>query len=553
MTERPRVLVLGATGLFGGLLARRLSRENRFAVTGAGRGREALEKFSTETGADIAVMDRDDPTSVNEVVTRLRPFVVVDCAGPFQFYGSDPYRFARQIIEAGCHYIDIADDVEFVSGFTVLDALAKTNFVVAISGASSTPAISAAAADVLTSGMSQVVEIDTAIVPGNRTRRTYSVMKAILAQVGQPMTLTRDGNPVRAYGWSETRRVNMRLPLHNPIRGRLASLVDTPDAALFPKRYNAQTASLRAGLELKFFHRVLIWLGVLVRIGIIRSLAPLTSVARWISSGFDQFGSDVGGMQVSVSGYTSETLPVRRTWELIADDGRGPEIPTIPVSALLDKLELVEFGARSSPGEITLDELTHQLKKIDASTLSYEEVLPLVYKTALGETFDLLPAPIKALHSTIGDTIYRGIAESMGPTGLTGRLVSWIIGFPDRDHEVPVEVTITADGNGEKWRRDFAGSVFHSCLSVDDDGFACERFGPMSLRLGLNLRDGQLHYPVLSARLFGVIPLPRCILPKSIAHEEVDEQGRFVFDVLLITPFGGRIAHYRGWLIKQNG
>jgi hypothetical protein len=57
---------------------------------------------------------------------------------------------------------------------------------------------------------------------------------------------------------------------------------------------------------------------------------------------------------------------------------------------------------------------------------------------------------------------------------------------------------------------------------------------------------------VLSAKLFNLIPVPKWLLPKSIAHETVDEYERFVFDVALYTPFGARIAHYRGLLIHSD-
>lgn len=109
----------------------------------------------------------------------------------------------------------------------------------AISGVSSTPAITAAVADHLSQSLNKVLSIETAIVPDNLTRRTLSVMQAIIGQAGQPFKLTRDGREVIEFGWSKTRRIDFGLPLDKPINGRLASLVNTPDVKLFPQRYNA--------------------------------------------------------------------------------------------------------------------------------------------------------------------------------------------------------------------------------------------------------------------------------------------------------------------------
>jgi len=553
MTELPCVLILGATGLFGGLLARRLVNENHFSVIGAARGKEALLHLNKSSGAQTVVVDRDNETAVNEVLNSFAPFAVVDCAGPFQYYGADPYRFARQVLRAGCHYIDIADACDFVVGIVELDELAKEQSRSAISGASSTPAISSAVVDKLTKSLMQIVSIETTIIPGNRARRTYSVMKSILGQVGKPFDITRYGKNERVFGWSSTRRINLTLPVANPVVNRLASLVHTPDDALFPQRYNAQTVTLRAGLEIKLFHRVLELSALLVRMRLLHSIAPLTPVARWIASLFENAGSDVGGMQVIVVGKDSDQRIVRRTWDMVASDGHGPEIPTLPVSVLLHKLNssLIEAGARPSPGDITLNDLKPQFNQLDIKTCTHEEFVQPLFKAALGESFNLLPLPVQKLHSTIGQTVYRGRTESKGPTGLTGRLAAWLFRFPGAARDVPIQVTVTADESRETWVREFAGTSFKSHLSLDAAGYAQERFGPITARLNLQVLQNRLLFPVSGAKLFSLIPLPRVLLPVSVAHESADEHGRFVFDVNVTSPFGARIAHYRGWLLPE--
>ena len=554
LCEEKIVLIVGATGLFGGLLARRLVQEAQFKVIGAGRNEQRLASFSDETGAETVVIDRNNIDLVNEALLRCKPFAVVDCAGPFQYYGARPYEFAASVIKAGSHYLDIADASEFVAGIHLLNRSATDNAVVAISGASSTPAIAAAIADDLVQGFSRVVSVETAIIPGNRTRRTLPVMQAIIGQVGQPFQATVDGRLQTLHGWSDTRCISLKVPEEQPVTGRLASLVNTPDVALFPIRYQAQTVTLRAGLELRFFHRGLQLLGWLVRLRLMRSLLPLTPLARSLASRFEQFGSACGGMQVVVSGRKHNGDWVRCYWDLAVDDGRGPEIPTLPVSVLLDGLAKgdVPPGARAAPGETDLARLNERFREIGAQTVTYETVLEPVFKTVLGRDFESLPAAVRALHNHIGTAVYRGQANSKGPTGISGRLAAWVFGFPAAANKVPITVTIDATENCERWQRVFAGSAFRSTLSRDKAGYMQERFGPMNMRLGLQVNSGRLYYPVLSAKLFNLIPVPKWLLPKSIAHETVDEYERFVFDVALYTPFGARIAHYRGLLIHSD-
>ena len=551
---KPCVIVFGATGLFGELLVRRLAHASQFVVVGVARNRARLDVLQLDTGIVTELVDREDRHSVEDILGRLKPFAVVDCAGPFQYYGDDPYRLARQVLQAGSHYIDIADAPSFVVGIAELDDLARQKNLMAISGASTVPAISAAASDVLTDSLRRVVAIDTAVIPGNRAKRTLSVMKAILGQIGQPYQLVRHGKKQTVYGWGDTRKVNLVLPLEQPVRGRLASLVHTPDVAIFPDRYKAETAATYAGLEIKTFHRILQLAGRLVRARLIPSLAPFTGTARFIASGFERIGSDVGGMQVSVTGESIQGQMLKRTWDLIASDGRGPEIPTLPVSVLLDKLRLGLFepGARHSCGEVTLDDLQSRFDSIGAVTAMTEEELQPIFKIVLGDAFNTLPTPVQALHRTCGQSVYRGRAESFGPDGIIGRLAAAVTGFPAASKEIPVEVTITTNSTGELWSRSFNGQVFESHMALHNGGYITERFGPLTMRLGLNIRDNCLHYPVSSGKLFRFLPIPGVLLPKSIAHESVDSQGRFTFDVRILTPFGGRIAHYRGYLLNAE-
>ncbi len=554
MADKKRVVLIGATGLFGGLLAQRFANEGEFELIACGRRKNPLEALSSETGVTYRLVDRDNAAAVDALLQALNPFAVVDCSGPFQFYEGDPYRFARQVINAGAHYLDIADCADFVSGIHALDEVARKNNVVAISGASTTPAISSAVCEQLTKDMGRVISIDTAIIPGNRARRTYSVMKAILGQIGQRFSIKQNGQETTVRGWSDTRSIDLDVKGKPVVNGRLASLVNTPDAALLPSLYEAETVRARAGLEVKLFHHALGFGGLFVRWRILPSLAPFTGLIRWTASWFEWMGTDAGGMQVAVVGETSDGQTVERHWDLVASDGNGPHIPTLPVSIILEQLNAgeVQAGARACTGEISLLDVEKAVATIDGGCQASEQVLTPIFKAALGAKFDELPEIIQAFHSGFGASSYAGKANVRGPSGVFGYLIARLFGFPAGGEEMSVEVTKSAEGKSELWQRDFNGKVFRSHLRLNEQVQVEEKFGPLSFTIGLDVKDGKLIYPVTKGRAFGIIPMPKFLLPKSIAHETVDEKGRFRFDVLLKAPFGGRIAHYQGWLVKRD-
>src|SRR5262249_61234186 len=119
--------------------------------------------------------------------------VVVDAAGPFQAYGSDPYRLARFCIENGISYLDLSDDAAFTAGIAQLDAAAVAAGCFVLSGVSSVPAISAAAVRALSEGLSELSVIGTALVPGSRAPRGRSVVGSVLSQAGEPRCVWRGG------------------------------------------------------------------------------------------------------------------------------------------------------------------------------------------------------------------------------------------------------------------------------------------------------------------------------------------------------------------------
>lgn len=225
--SRPRILLVGGAGVFGSRLARGLADTVAADVLIAGRSLAKAQAAARKTNAFVAVLDRNAATP--EDIAALNVRLVIDAADPFQ--GAN-LAFARTCIAAGVDYLDLADGRDFVAAFPSLDAEAKAKGVRAITGASSTPAITHAALDAMTAGWTRIDSIRAGISPGNRAPRGLSVVKAILSWVGAPVRVFENGAWRTRPGWSGTRK-----HLIPALGRRRFALAETPDLDLIPQRF----------------------------------------------------------------------------------------------------------------------------------------------------------------------------------------------------------------------------------------------------------------------------------------------------------------------------
>lgn len=348
-----RVLLIGATGVFGARIAGRLAHDARFELILAGRTRAALDRLREEL-ADPAVSTAVVDVDADDLETVLRdcaPQLVIHAAGPFQ---SQDYRVAKACLACGSDYVDLADGREFVTGIGSLDAQAREAGCLLVSGASTVPALSSAVIDHLRGRFSTLTTIDHAISPGNRTPRGDATVAAILGYCGRRMAVWRAGRWQSGYGWLSTRRVRFASGT------RWAGLCDVPDLALFPQRYaGVQRVSFQAGLELRRLHFGTWLLAWLVRLGLIRHLARHARRLRRISEWFLHAGTDEGGMVVDLRGLDVHAKPLHLRWSLHAAAGDGPHIPSMPAVLLARKKAdgtLTDRGAMPCMGLFDLDE-----------------------------------------------------------------------------------------------------------------------------------------------------------------------------------------------------
>lgn len=553
MTEastRRRVVLLGGYGVFGGKLAEALLRDVRFEVIVTGRSLDKAQAFCRTHGGIAARLDRTSP-DFPAALAALEPFVTVDAAGPFQAYHRKAYAVARAALQAGSHYLDLSDDAAFTRCISSLDGQAKAAGRTVLSGVSSVPVLSSAAVEAMKDEFSRLDLIESTILPGNRAPRGLSVMRAILAQAGRPLAVTRDGGLETVSGWSGLRKRRIGPSGAAGLPPRWTSFIGAPDLALFPERYGARTVLFRAGLELPLLHLGLWLLAWPVRIGLVRSLEPAAKPLRAIAGWLEPFGSDRGGMEVRLAGLGADGQPIARTWTLIAEAGDGPHIPAVAAVVLCRRLceGSVSSGARACLGEITLAEIAAATAHLKVATFEAADPQPALFQQVLGKTFPALPSSVQALHTVFERRRWSGEARVTRGRSNLGGLCCRLIGFPPEGEKTPVSVIIERRGDREHWLRDFAGKRFRSVLSLrgaPGSGIVQERFGPFAFDIHLNLKGGALACPVGRGRFLG-LPLPRWLLPLSEATE-IDDDGTFRFDVRISLPLAGELVHYRGWL-----
>jgi hypothetical protein len=175
------------------------------------------------------------------------------------------------------------------------------------------------------------------------------------------------------------------------------------------------------------------------------------------------------------------------------------------------------------------------------------------FQQLLGIEFEVLPEPVRRLHSLIAVAVTAGAADIVAAKGVLPSLICKLSGLPSPGRDVPVTVAFHTDGQGgEFWRRQFAGRRYQSGFSAGSNrraGLLCERFFPFVFFHRLTPSAQALRWDLVAWRLLW-LPLPRWLMPPTVCLESGDGD-RFVFDIDVKFPLIGQLIHYRGWLAQQ--
>lgn len=364
-----KVLILGGYGNFGKRIARALASSG-VPVVIAGRDAARAAAFAAELPAGLATSAAFDARrDLAAQLARIAPAAVVNTCGPFQ---TSDYGIAACCIEAGVHAIDLADGRDYVTGITALDAKAEARGVAVIGGASTVPGLSSAVIEHYRGEFGALEELRFGISPGQKAERGLATTQGIMTYVGRPLR-AHAGDDAPSYDWQGIYR--QEIP---GLGRRWMANCEVPDLDLFPAAYGLGAIRFSAGLELAPLHLGLWLLSWAVRLGLPLNLPALASPLLKASNLFDRFGSADGGMFMLLKGKGHDGRPLTRRWFIIAREGEGPQIPTIPAIILARRAaqgSLAITGARACVGLVSLEDYLAELAAYPIETVTDRAML----------------------------------------------------------------------------------------------------------------------------------------------------------------------------------
>jgi hypothetical protein len=555
MTTR-RILVLGGYGTFGSQIVRLLVAHKRWTVIVAGRSKEKAEAFARSLGDPLVSAEPLDRDTVDvATLRRLDLWLVIDASGPFQGEKALAYPVVQAAIEAGLHYIDIADALSFVRDIGRFDLLAKVRSVAVIAGASSVPTLSSAVIAELAQGLDALLEVEIAISSSNRATLGRSVHAALLSYAGKPIRVRRFGVWCTLLGLENWRAIGIAVPGHAPLH-RLVAPCEVPDLDLLPARYpSLRKAIFRAGTELALFNRGAGLLAHLVSMRLLRSLAPLAGLASGAFGLLHRFGSARSGMVVDVTGRRGRDL-VRRRWTVLAEDGDGLWVPALAAALLTEKLDRGELAIGARPGidVLSLAEFRAAFAALKIYDTTEERGIGASpFRQWLGAAVDVLPPAIRSLHDDPLERSASGTVTVTRGTHPIAALMCRVLGFPPSGADRPLLVEFEPRGSGEIWRRRFGTSTFTSHLKpwpgrsgAVGGGAMRECVGPLAYGFRLETDAHGLRMRFERWWLFGM-PLPRALGPR-VAASQWQEGDDYCFAVDVSALGLGPVIGYRGRL-----
>ena len=340
---------MGGYGTFGGRIAHELAAAG-LRVTIAGRNRQRAER-AAETLGDLhrgIAADVTDAASCRAAIEGQR--VVVNAAGPFSRFES---TLLDACLDAGCHYVDIADDRDYVARVRGRAMEFEAAGLSAVVGCSSLPGISGAVAALLCEQLAVPIDrVRITLFIGNRNSKGLAAVQSAAASIGQPIQLPQgvlmgfgDSEHVALYAPFGNRRV---LNFSSPDYDLLPALVPPPLRPTLPL-----SVSVKVGFELwgvtaalafaaRWFPRFGRWM--------MPRLVPLSGLLGWVGS---------SGGQVMVELFAAGAVVRRGAVVALSEGQRMAVLPAVYAATALSARE------PATPGVVTAYEAIGARNLID--------------------------------------------------------------------------------------------------------------------------------------------------------------------------------------------
>jgi len=351
------VVVYGGGGFFGRLVVDDLLAKTGACIVVAGRRSPKEQHVSPRV--TFVRSDLNDLASAR--ATLAGASVVVHCAGPFQ---SQAPTLVQAAIESGVHYLDLAEDAEFVQRTQAFDEEARRAGVALLSGMSVVPGLTALFAQSLQ--FERVDSIRTFVAPGTRGSRGSATVRSLLGGAGRPLRLLRNGRQMIACGWSEPEWIEFPPPLGR----RLQYLaIETADRDVLSREFDARGIEFKAGSEFAWLNRSLAAVARLrARTGFPR-LEHWANPVRKCLKVLGRFGTSAGGVLVEVTGKRKGEA-VTEQIALVAER-YGERIPSLLAAIATGALLRGELTARGAVPLSTCLGIEHLFEELHTRGLRF--------------------------------------------------------------------------------------------------------------------------------------------------------------------------------------
>ena len=288
----PKVIVYGGAGFFGRCVVQDLLKNSHAQIIVASRNPNANHFAGFGNRVRCYISDATNPDSVSSLLENAA--VLINCMGPYQGMGLD---LLEACIRKRVHYIDVADDRDFVERAYALKPRIEAAGIMAFVGCSVVPGLSALLTRRCERELGGLDTVRIFITPGTRFTRGVGSFECLLSTIGEPFPVPRHGKET-IVGWTEPERVEFPPA----IGARTAySVVDVADYFTQVQLFGAETVAFKIGCEFGWLNAGLAVVREIKRRLGLSSLRPFMAAFRSFLMVASLIGTSQGGVMVEVS------------------------------------------------------------------------------------------------------------------------------------------------------------------------------------------------------------------------------------------------------------
>jgi hypothetical protein len=230
-----KAVIFGGYGTFGSLVARELARFD-LAVTIAGRDLNRAVELARSLGPGLRGLAADvtRPESIRAALADQA--VAVHCAGP---YGPSDATVLETCLEAGCHYVDIADDRAYIAMLRGYGERFRQRGLAAVYGCSSLPAISGALGLAAAGKGDAPGRCRVTLFIGNNNPKGWAAIRSLVGGLGKPIRAPQ--GVLRGFRDREV------VTLPEPFGRRAVFNFDSPEYDLFAQHLGIRAVRVKLG------------------------------------------------------------------------------------------------------------------------------------------------------------------------------------------------------------------------------------------------------------------------------------------------------------------